>query len=89
MMTVDKVRKIRQFRNYGRSYMEYCIERDGLEEWKKRHYSYADFKQMLANANAPVFDPCTELGLIDPTGEFYDHAVSAAWDTWGFETRED
>ena len=83
-MTVAKLRSARKYRDYGRDYMRFVFERDGVETWRAilNGHTYASFKQLLANANNPVFDPERELGVPDPDGEFYEVAVEAAWDVW-------
>lgn len=83
-MTVAKLRNARKYRDYGRAYMRALFERDGVEVWRGilSGQTYASFKQLLANANNPAFEPERELGVPDPDGELYNVAVSAAWDVW-------
>lgn len=68
------------YKAYGCDYVQFnIVDEDRLEEW--RGLNFPDFRQALANANAPHFDPEEELRLPDTDGTLYNAAVYAAWDT--------
>lgn len=68
-----------KFVGYGKEYVEFHIVEPGLLfAWE--NLSFPDFKQALANANAPAFDPAKAVGLEDEDGSGYDVAVEAAWE---------
>lgn len=76
MSRIDK----QAFTEYGENYIDYVIERDGVEAWRKWYMYHDSFSSMLANANYPPFDPAAEIGIDDPDGEGYEIAKQAAWD---------
>ena len=68
------------FIEYGENYIDFVIERDGIEEWRKWYMKHDSFASMMANANYPPFDPTVEIGVDDPNGEGYEAALQSAWD---------
>lgn len=75
-----QAKKETEYKDYGHDYVSFWImERDELSQWSDIQ-NIEDFKQALANANCPAFDPEGDLDIPDPTGELYDAAVMAAWD---------
>ena len=68
------------YREYGINFVErFVIDVERLEEW--RGVTLPGFKQALANANCPPFNPCGDLKIQDDDGILYNAAVHAAWET--------
>lgn len=79
-LEIMQEKKETEYKDYGKDYVSFWImERDELSQWSDIQ-NIEDFKQALANANNPPFDPEGDLDIPDPTGDLYNTAVMAAWD---------